>query len=252
MRRRGMLLATAALVLALAIGSTTRATPEAGAPADMFGISVNRVFNDDFSPARWDAPLAAVYDTGFRAARSDAFWMWAEPAPPHDGVHTYDWTRLDAEAGALAKHGLRWLPILDYSAHWAASDPADYHSPPTSNDDYAAYARAFAARYGRGGSFWSSHPELSPLPVTAYEIWNEPDVASFWRPAPDPAGYADMYLKARAAIHEVDPQATVVVGGIAGNVKYVEAMYAARPELRGGVDAVGWHAYARNVDGMVR
>jgi hypothetical protein len=242
--RRGLV---AGLVLLALFG--VAAPARAG---DMFGVSVNRVFNDDFAPAHWDAPLSAVRASGLRQARSDAFWMWAETSPPKDGRHTYKWSFHDAEAVALAKHDLRWLPILDYSAVWASSDPADYHAPPTSNDDYAAYARAFAARYGRGGTFWSQHPELAPLPVTSYEIWNEPDVAAFWRPAPDPATYADMYLKARAAIHEVDPQATVVVGGIAGSVKYVEAMYAARPELRGGVDAVGWHAYARNVDGMVR
>src|SRR3954470_14652216 len=180
MGRRAMLIATTALVLALAIGSTTLATPEAGAPPDMFGVSVNRVFNDDFAPSRWDAPLSAVYDTGLRAARSDAFWMWAEPAPPRDGVHTYDWGRLDAEAGALAKHGLRWLPILDYSAGWAASDRSNYHSPPRSNDDYAAYARAFAERYGRGGTFWAEHPELEAQPVADYEIWNEPNGHWAW------------------------------------------------------------------------
>src|SRR4051794_24166419 len=218
----------------------------------MFGVNVNRVFNDDFTPAHWEAPLSAVRASGLRQARSDAFWMWAEANPPDHGRHTYSWTWLDAEAKALAKHDLRWLPILDYSALWAASDPSDYHSPPASNDDYAAYARAFAARYGRGGTFWSEHPELTPLPVTAYEIWNEPDMASFWRPAPDPARYADMYLAARAAIHEVDPQARVVVGGLAGTVKYVEAMYAARPELHGNIDAVGWHAYAHTTEGMVR
>src|SRR5256714_7747481 len=218
----------------------------------MFGVSVNRVFNDDFTPAHWDAPLSAVRAAGITQARSDAFWMWAEPNPPSQGVHAYQWSWLDAEAGALGTHGLRWRPILDYSALWAASDQSDYHSPPTSNDDYAAYAGAFAARYGRGGSFWSQHSDLTPLPVTVYEIWNEPDNAGFWRPAADPAAYADMYLKARAAIHEVDPDATVLVGGIAGDAGFVDAMYAARPELRGNVDAVGWHAYAPNVEGMVR
>jgi hypothetical protein len=218
----------------------------------MFGVNVNRVFNDDFTPAHWDAPLSAVRASGLTQARSDAFWMWAEPNPPVDGKHTYKWSWLDAEAGALARHDLRWRPILDYSALWAASDGSDYHSPPSSNDDYAAYAGAFAARYGRSGSFWAQHGELPALPVDVYEIWNEPDVAWFWRPAPDPAAYADMYLKARAAIHAVDPQATVLVGGIAGNAGYVAAMYAARPELRGSVDAVGWHAYAADAGGMVR
>jgi hypothetical protein len=212
----------------------------------MFGVSVNRVFNDDFTPSHWDAPLQAVHDTGFRAARSDAFWMWAEPEPPKDGVHTYDWTKLDAEAGALAKHDLRWLPIIDYSAHWAASDPSNYHSPPTSNDDYAAYAKAFAERYGRGGT------HAGPLPVTTYEIWNEPNGPWFWHPTPDPAVYADMYLKARAAIKSVDPQATVVVGGLVADATFVEAMYAARPDLRGNVDAIGWHAYAPTPAGIIR
>ena len=246
MGRRGMLLATTALVLALALGSTTRATPEPDAPADMFAISVNRVFNDDFAPAHWDAPLSAVYGTGFRAARSDAFWMWAEPAPPHDGAHTYEWSKLDAEAGALARHGLRWLPILDYSAPWAASDPGNYHSPPTSNDDYAAYAKAFAERYGRGGT------HAGPQPVTTYEIWNEPNGPSFWHPTPDPAAYADMYIKARAAIKSADPDATVVVGGLVADATFVERMYAARPELRGNVDAIGWHAYAPTPSGIFR
>jgi hypothetical protein len=246
MRRRGLLIATAAFVLALGFGTSTRATPDSSAPTDMFGVSVNRVFNDDFTPAHWDAPLAAVYDTGFRAARSDAFWMWAEPGPPHDGVHTYDWSRLDAEQGALGRHSLRWLPILDYSATWAASDPGDYHSPPTSLDDYAAYARAFAERYGRGGTHAGS------LPVTTYEIWNEPNGPWFWHPTPDAAVYADMYLKARAAIKSVDPHARVVVGGLVADATFVERMYAARPELRGNVDAIGWHSYAPTPDGILR
>src|SRR3954471_11300989 len=249
MGRRGILLAmAAALVLgfALARGTNTRATPDTAAGSDMFAISVNRVFNDDFTPLHWDAPLQAVHDTGFRAARSDAFWMWAEPAPPHDGVHTYDWAKLDAEAGALAKHDLRWLPILDYSAHWAASDPGNYHSPPTSNDDYAAYAKASAERYGRGGT------HAGPFPVTTYEIWNEPNGPWFWHPTPDAAVYADMYIKASAEIKSVDPDATVVVGGLVADATFVERMYAARPELRGNVDAIGWHAYAPSPAGIFR
>jgi hypothetical protein len=250
----------AVLVVALAPSSSrgpeapARGAPATGSPPpnDMFGVSVNRVFNDDFTPAHWDTPLAAVRQSGISQARTDAFWMWAEPNPPAEGAHTYQWGRLDAVAGALAEHDLRWLPILDYSALWAASDRTDYHSPPRSNDDYAAYARAFAGRYGRGGSYWSQHHELAPLPVTTYEIWNEPNGYWAWRPAPDAATYADMYLKARAAIHAVDPRATVVVGGLVAHAAFVEKMYAARPDLRGKVDAIGWHAYAKTPKAIVR
>src|SRR4051812_7729350 len=101
MGRRGILLATAAaLVLgfALARGTNTRATPDTPASSDMFAIGVTRASREFSPPLHGDAPLQAVHDPGFRAARSDAFWMWAGPAPPHDGVHTYDWAKLDAEA----------------------------------------------------------------------------------------------------------------------------------------------------------
>jgi hypothetical protein len=249
MVRRGLLLALTALALAPVPHS--RAQQPAPLPAsEMFGVSVNRVVNDDFTPAAWHAQLQAVSASGIRQARTDAFWMWAEPSAPTNGVHTYEWARLDAVAGTLAAHGLTWLPVVDYSAFWAASDPADYHSPPTNMADYSAYAGAFAKRYGRGGSYWAAHP-AGARPVTTYEIWNEPNGSWFWHPHPDASLYADMYLQARAAIKNVDPGARVVIGGLVADASFVEAMYAARPELRGNVDAVGWHPYAPSVNGAI-
>src|SRR3954454_5069605 len=110
MGRRSILIAVFAL--ALSGVASAHAAPGRG---PLFGMSVNRVFNDDFTPAHWDAPLRAVRASGITQARTDAFWMWSEPHPPRHGVHRYDWRRLDAVARALAGHGLRWLPILDYS-----------------------------------------------------------------------------------------------------------------------------------------
>ena len=69
MGRRGLL---AGLVLVALLGAAPARADE------MFGVSVNRVFNDDFTPAHWDAPLGALRASGLRQARSDAFWMWAE------------------------------------------------------------------------------------------------------------------------------------------------------------------------------
>ena len=250
MARRTPRLAVPAIALALATSGAAPA-PAAERPP-VFGVSVNRVINDDFTPAHWDAPLRAVHASGISYARTDAFWMWAEPRPPRHGVHRYDWRRLDAVARALATHRLRWLPIVDYSAIWAATYRGDYHSPPRRNSDYAAYARAFAARYGRGGAFWRRHPGLPRLPVTEYEIWNEPNNGQFfWKPRPDAARYADMYLRARTAIHSVDRRATVLVGGLVAHASFVRKMYAARPDLHGNVDALGWHAYAPRVDGLL-
>src|ERR1700759_4400690 len=83
----------------------------------------------------------------------------------------------------------------------------------------AAFDSSFAQRYGRGGSFWSQHPELPYLPVESYEIGNEPDITPT-TPADqtslhyaDPASFAQVYETARAALHQVDPTAQAVVGG---------------------------------------
>lgn len=267
---------TVAAVLAIALGSgggakhqiapvvtttTTPATTAANPPGQPppataeLGASVNRLFNDRvYSRAEIAAQLAALAQTGATVARSDAFWEASEPSPPVNGVHRYDWTFDDEIAGSLAAHGLRWLPIIDYSAPWAQSVAGRDHSPPSSAGDYAAYAAAVARRYGNGGSFWSAHPNVPATPVDTYEIWNEPDNPQFWSPAPDAAAYAALYVGARAAIAAVQPGARVIVGGLTHPASFLPQLLAADPDLRGHVDGVGIHPYGatpgRVLDGV--
>lgn len=213
-------------------------------PHQAFGVNVNLLFNDfTYSRAQIAAQLAAVRATGATLARSDALWEATEPRAPSGGVHSYDWAFDDAIAGSLAAQGLTWLPILDYSAPWAQSIPGVDHSPPASDAQYAGYAGAFAARYGTGGGFWRAHPGLSPHPVTTIEVWNEPDNPQFWKPKPSAAGYADLYLAARAAIDAADPRIRVIVGGLTDPRAFLPALLAARPQLRGHVDGVAIHPY---------
>jgi hypothetical protein len=215
--------------------------------AEQFGVNVNRLFNDrTYIPQQIDAQLRAVRATGSTVARSDALWEATEPTAPAGGVHRYDWSFDDAIAAALARNGLRWLPIIDYSAPWAQSVPGVDHSPPSSTSDYAAYAGALAARYGAGGSFWRQHPNLASDPVDTYEIWNEPDDPNFWSPRVDPARYADLYVTAREAIAAADPGARVIIGGVSDARGFLSAMFAMRPGLRGHVDGVGIHLYGHS------
>ena len=214
-------------------------------PYPVFGLSVNRLFNDGtYSAAQIDSQLAAVRSEGVRLARSDALWELTEPAAPSGGLHHYDWSFDDRIATALAAHGIEWLALIDYSAVWEASVPGSDHSPPRSANYYANFAGAFAKRYGRGGSFWHEHPELAYLPVTTYEIWNEPDSPLFWMPSPDPARFIDLYLRARDAIKEGDPQARVLTGGVATAPSFLAAALAARPDAAGHIDGVAIHPYA--------
>ena len=233
---------TVALLALITLAPGIRAET-AGTEEPRLGISVNRVFNDNwFDQPFVDRHLSEVREAGIRLARTDAFWMAVEETPPKDGVHSYNWAFTDFAATNLTRHGLQWLPILDYSALWAGS--AGEHSPPKDLDDYAAYARAFAERYGRDGEFWDLHPELAYAPVTTYEIWNEPNGAWFWHPEPDAELYAEMYARARTAIKAADPGAVVMIGGLVPGNEYVRALFGALDESDTEADAIGFHPYA--------
>jgi polysaccharide biosynthesis protein PslG len=241
----------------------TSPTPTTPAPAaappgkpapgtEQFGVSVNRLFNDGtYSAQQIDSQLAALRATGATIARSDALWEATEPVAPAGGAHHYDWSFDDKIAASLARHGLRWLPIIDYTAPWAESVAGSDHSAPTSAADFAAYAAAVAARYGPGGSFWSAHSDLNALPVDTFEIWNEPDSRNFWAPVPDPARYADLYTQSRNAILAVDASARVIIGGLAYPGVFLPALLSAAPGLRGHIDGVGIHPYASNALGVL-
>jgi hypothetical protein len=250
------LLGLAALLLGLAAPATASAAGPtiAAGPSPMLGVNTGLLFNSRrYSRAQIDAQLTALARTGATTVRSDALWETAEPSPPAFTVqvsppfvgtmHRYDWRANDLVAGSLAEHGLRWLPIIDYSAPWAESVRGDDHSAPSSVGDYASYAAAVAARYGPGGTFWQQNPKLAPLPVETYEIWNEPDSRDFWRPAPDAAAYARLYSTARAAITTVEPSAHVIVGGLTNPAWFVPALTSADPGIRDQLDGVAIHPY---------
>lgn len=173
--------------------------------------------------APWGAWIRAAHQWGIDVVREDAQWDLAEPNPPDPttGQHTYTWSNpgfewaLDYWVRDLARSGIRWQPIIDYSASWASSVPGDIDYPPASDAEFAGYARAVAHRYGRNGYFWKGNPSLPYRPVTTYEIWNEENLQSFWKSGCDPTAYGHLFVAAATQIHQIDPYATVVVGGLA-------------------------------------
>lgn len=253
--KRGLAAATAVvavagLIIVFARGSAPhRRAAGAQAPSNtvQFGANVGPLFNGGFYPAGAVVQqLASLRRSGATLARADAPWEATEPQPPRAGLHRYDWRFDDEVAGALAADGLRWLPIIDYSAPWAQSVPGHDHSPPSSLLDYAAYAAAFAGRYGPGGAFWRTHPTLRGRPVDTYEIWNEPDSPDFWYPAPDAARYDELFVDARDAIKAVQPGARVLVGGLAHPAMSIPALIGAMPAITRMLDGVAIHPYAQS------
>ncbi len=146
----------------------------------------------------------------------------------------------DAVVELTAAAGLRLYPMLGLPRT---------QGPATDAVAMAAFVTSFAERYGAGGSFWGQHPELPYLPVESFEIGNEPDITPT-APADetslhyeDPNAYAEVYEAARAALHQVDPTAQAVVGGMldsgAIGLDQVERYLGAIAPM----DAVGYHPY---------
>jgi hypothetical protein len=244
---------------AAALALTALALGASGASADdRFGVNAQVLFSS-FPQSTWPGHVQEMRQDGIQVVRADAPWNAAEPNAPTGGIHTYRWDTFDAIETVLAANHIVWQPIVDYSTSWAASSKnttlfgssPDLFSPPVNNADYAAYAQALVLRYGPNGAFWSLHPELTPLPVPAVEIWNEENTSAFWQPQPNAAAYAALYTAARTAIHQVAPSVQAIVGGLGPPAApFLQSIYGALGGASGHIDAVAIHPYASAPNSM--
>lgn len=226
------------------------------------------------------AALAGVVPTPALAARPDRAFFgmqgWTLPNPKdlavlkRGGVGTFRalfdgaqlgssfegarWAQYDALMAGAARARIQVLPVL---LNIPRSRVRLQH-PRTrvERTAWAGFVSAVALRYGRGGTFWEAHPELEPMPLTAYQVWNEPNLPVYWRPAPDAAGYLRLVRLTRARLLAVDPKASVVLAGLPNSrlgvpaLDFVRAVYD-QPGARKLFDIVALHPYAAHANGVV-
>ena len=160
---------------------------------------------------------------------------WVAVQHHEDG---YDWSLVDRMVDAAVSNRLSVLATLNSPPAWAvAPGQQQVAGRPASAAVFGEFAGAVAAHF-RGK-------------IAAYELWNEPNAAAFFAPAPDPAGFVDLLKAAYPAVKAADPAAIVVTGGLApiidfstvtmDAVKFVRAMYAAGAQRF--FDALGYHPY---------
>ncbi len=167
--------------------------------------------------------LALLEQAGVHVLRVSFGWDGLEPERGR-----FELAFWDAFVAATSAAGVRVIPYVAYTPRWEAPAGADdyWRRPPRDLDAFAEAMRVLAARYrGRIGS---------------WEIWNEPDNPDFWRGSV--AEYAALLSAGARAVRAADPDAKVVLGGIAGHPEFA-AEVLARPELAGLVDVVNAHAY---------
>lgn len=150
------------------------------------------------SNADLDRELSLAADAGMFGVRVDIDWSAIEPVQGQ-----FDWSNTDRVLSAIVAHGLCPLGIIGYTPEWARVPAAanDSHSRPSSPEVYAAFVSTVVQRYRAHMNLW--------------EVWNEPNIVGFFKPAPDVAAYAQMLRAAYTVIKSLQPDSTVLSGGLA-------------------------------------
>ena len=144
---------------------------------------------------------------------------WAALQPrQHERI---DFDRTDRTVEAAAAHRIEVLPTVLYTPYWARRYKRRPMSPPMRTSEYTTFLRALIKRYGFEGSFWVKHPELPFMPIRQWQIWNEPNITSYWDASPKsrygwPRGYGALLRAANKTIDEADPGARTVFAGLTG------------------------------------
>lgn len=232
------------------------ALPAAGAsaavPADFVGVVSSK--HDAFTPSRRAETLDLQAEVGVGLLRVPFDWSRIEPMPGW-----FDFSVYDELVGDAARRHIRLLPILFDPPPFRSSAPPsgglDAMYPPREPEKMGWFAAELVQRYGPDGSFWSERPEVPRLPIRSWQVWNEPNIPSFWASGPDPAEYAELLRTVGEWIHAVDPGAEVVAAGLPNSAhgasapSFLRAMYKAG--AKGSFDTLAVHPYSSDHDSVM-
>jgi hypothetical protein len=185
------------------------APAHAALPKSFFGLVSEDVFAG--KPSYRNATLAKQSSIGVGLIRQTFHWNQIETRRGK-----YNFAYYDAYMAATASHGIQVLPILfdppKFRAPVSRRTSATY--PPRHYADLGTFGAAVARRYGPNGTFWAQHPTVPRVPITSYQVWNEPNIKAYWPSGPNPRKYASLLKATAAGIHSVDPQAEIVTAGL--------------------------------------
>jgi hypothetical protein len=199
---------TANAALKPAAAPSAEAGPAGAAPvADThpvkFGLDYAGTLFDE-TPSQVRASLTDAVDVGAKWIRVDLPWEVVQP----EDSSSYQWGGFDTIVRNARSLGLSVDAILDSTAYWdtdhacKASGVNTELCPPADMAQFAQFAATATRRYENQG-------------VDAWEIWNEPNIAERWWPAPSPSGYTQMLDTVAQAVRGVDPHAYILMGGLA-------------------------------------
>ncbi|CAN5554147.1 hypothetical protein BH10ACT11_BH10ACT11_05660 [soil metagenome] len=203
----------AALALATLLAIVCAQGASAKTPKSFYGV--------DTQDSLGQSDYRKMANSNVHVLRLPIYWQLTEPRPSK-----FDFSRFDAMVKAAAKQRIGVVPYLYGTPRWVAKQldhrkcgsKCGVYAPRSAKalSAWKAFARKAAARYGPGGRFWAMHPGLHREPIRSWQIWNEQNSKTFYKPKPDPRRYAKVLSNASKAIRGVDRKADIVLGGMFG------------------------------------
>jgi hypothetical protein len=185
--------------------------------------------------------LDLAAQAGFQWLRTGFLWKDLEK-----NQGEFNWNRFDRTIAAVKKRNLDLVPTLAIIPDWASSDPLGRLGKRHKSgripvlSSWEKYIHAMVKRYSDYCHYW--------------EIWNEPNLESYWKPSPDSYEYFQLLAAAYRQAKLADPQSVVILAGL------VPYLHVKEPGLSESVflddlykysagqsifDRIGYHPYPR-------
>ena len=176
--------------------TTQLKAPRAVVWKDFLGVNAHFLW---FTPEQYKQQMQRFHALGLEWVRVDLHWDRHEPSEGR-----YRLGELDGVVDSLKQEQLKSVFYLVGSAPHATSAPS---GSPTPDPFPPKQAQVFA---GRMAMLARRYPGLD-----AGQVWNEPNLPSFWRPHENAEAYGRLLQQSTQALRQVDPNKPVVMGGMA-------------------------------------
>lgn len=140
-----------------------------------FGMGI---YPDRYATGELPAVLQLAKEAGIKLTRVDMGWQSVEPEKGK-----FAWKRWDAVIDSVSKSGIDMLGLFAYQPAWLSQN-----APATDEERalFANYVYETVKRYKEKIRYW--------------EIWNEPNGGSFWRPKSNVADYTRLLVASYKAV----------------------------------------------------
>jgi polysaccharide biosynthesis protein PslG len=218
------------------------AAPASATPAGFYGMNWDRELSRG-GTGHVTPQFRQMRKVGVEAVRT--VFRWSEMQPQANGPIYF--VETDVLVETAVRNRLTPLPVVMTTPGWAQKYPGRPGSPPAQPGQFTRFLTQLAARYGQHGAFWLEHPELEPHPVRHWQIWNEPELTTYWNEPKFWIGYAKLVRASHRALATADPAARLVLAGSVGfSWESLDRLY--REGIKGRFDVAAIHPYTGSPD----